>query len=174
MSNKIFLPAVTFVAGLLLLIVWHQFFYTTTQQEILSMQLETRRLREVERELNELKARHENLSDFVAEKDQQLDAARNFFPATLEQEKFIDELYRAADFNKVHLTSVQTSDANSADEIQSQVISVELEGDYISLLNFLRETLDGGRLVSLENFSVEKMSGSVLSCDVSLKIFAAP
>ena len=172
MSNKFFLPAVTFVAGILLLIFLHQFFYTTTQREIFKMQLETRRLHEVERELAELKTRHKNLSEFIAQKDLQLDEALNFLPTTLAQEKFIDELYRAADFNNVRLTSVQAEDAISAEEIQSQVITVALEADYISLLNFLRGILDGARLVNLENFSVESVSNSVLSCRLALKIFA--
>ena len=172
MSNKLFLPAMMFIAGLLLLIAWHQFFYTTTQREVLNMQLEARRLHEVERQLSELKLRHKDLSAFVAQKDSQLDAALNFLPPTLAQEKFIDGLYRAAEFNNVRLTSVQAEDAILAEEIQSQVITVALEADYISLLKFLRETLDGGRLVSLENFSVESAGNAVLSCRLALKIFA--
>ena len=173
MRNKFFLPTITFIAGIILLIIWHQFFYTAIEREILSINLETRRLHELERELNELKERHKDLAEFVAQKDSELDAALNFLPTTLAQEKFIDELYQAADFNKVRLTSVQAEESISAEEIQSQVITVTLESDYISLLNFLRETLDGRRLVSLENFSVESLGNSILSCRLALKIFAS-
>lgn len=171
MRDNFFLPT-TIILCVLIFVGWYQFFYTTTQREILSMELETRRLREVEREILELKARHENLSAFVETKELELDAARNFLPATIAQDKFIDELYRTADFHRVRIISIQTGEVISAENFQAQVVSINLETDYISLLNFIRELLDGGRLISLENFSAESASGKIISCELSFKIFA--
>lgn len=173
MREKFFLPT-TIVACVILTFLWYNFFYAPTQREILSVQLETRRLHEIEREISELKARHENLSAFAAQKEQELDEARNFLPTTPAQDKFIDELYRSAEFCRARLTSVQAGEIVSANEVQTQVVSVKLEADYVSLLNFIRETLDGGRLVSLEKFSVTGAGGSILSCELNFKIFAAP
>lgn len=170
MREKFFLP-VTIAVCALITFAWHQFLYAPTQREILSVQLETRKLRELERELIELKARHEDLSAFAAAKERELDATRNFFPPTLEQDKFIDGLYKAAEFCGARLTSVQTGEI-SAGDVQAQVVTVNVEAQYISLLNFIREVLDGSRLASLENFSVESSGGRILSSTLNFKIFA--
>ncbi len=173
MRDNFFLPT-TIILCVIIFVGWHQFFYTTTQREILNMELETRRLREIEREISELKARHENLSAFVETKEFELDAARNFLPSTIAQDKFIDELYRTAEFRSVRIISIQTGEVISAEKFQSQVITVNVETDYISLLNFIRELLDGSRLINLENFSAESVSGKIISCELSFKIFAEP
>lgn len=169
MREKFFLPT-TLVMCALIFALWYQFFYTATQREILTVELETRRLRELELELIELKARYGNLSALAEIKESELDAARKFLPATLEQDNFIDELYRTAEFSRVSLTSVTAGETNSEQEVQTQIVTVKLEADYISLLNFIREILDGARLVSLENFSVT--GSKILDCELSFKIFA--
>ena len=172
MREKFFLPA-TIAACLLICGGLYLFVYRPAQSEILSMQLETRRLREIERELDELTARHGNLSALAAENERRLDDARNFLPTTLTQEKFIDELYRAADFNRARLTHVQAGEI-SGGEVQSQIVTVNLEGDYVSLLNFIREISDGGRANRLENFFVTATDDGILNCELHFKIFAAP
>ena len=164
MNNKFFLP-ITLLACVIIFVGWWQFIYEPARREIVSMELETRRLREVERELLELKARHENLTAFVEAKELELDAARNFLPATLAQDKFIDD-------HKVQLMAVDTDEVTAEEKFQAQVINVKLEADYISLLNFIREILDGERLVSLERFSAQNAEGRILSCELSFKIFA--
>ena len=171
MRDKFFLPITLLVCGIIFF-CWYNFFYETTQREIASTEMETRRLREVEREILELKARYENLTALVELKEQQLDAARNFLPSTLEQDKFIDVLYRSAELCGVQLMSVQTGEEISAQEVQTQIVTVKLETDYISLLNFIRESLDGGRLVSLEKFSVNSAGDKILLCELNFKIFA--
>lgn len=173
MRDKIFLPATLAICAVLF-VCWHQFFYEATQREIATMELETRRLREIEREIAELKARHGDLAALAETKALQLDEARNFLPPTLAQDEFIDGLYRAAETSQARIISVQAGEENIADKIQSQVVNVKLETDYVSLLNFIRETLDGGRLTSLERISVESAGGKFVSSSVSFKIFAAP
>jgi len=42
------------------------------------------------------------------------------------------------------------------------------------LLNFIRELIDGERLINLENFSAESVRGKIISCELSFKIFAEP
>ena len=137
------------------------------------MELETRRLRDVEREILQLKARHENLSAFVEQKESELDAMKKFLPTTLMQDKFIDELYRAAEVHKAQIISVRADEIISEEKFQSQTVSVKLETDYASLLNFLREISDGERLTRLENFSATSEGDGIISCELSFKIFAA-
>ena len=174
MNKKKFLPLVIFLSAILLSIGWYEFIYQSAQREILNMELETRRLREVEREIFQLKARHENLSALIAAKENELDAARNFLPSTPAQDKFIDELYRAAEVCRAQIVSVQASETISAENFQAQVVSVGLETEYISLLNFIREIIDGGRLVSLERFSLRGADDGIISCELDFKIFAEP
>ncbi|MBQ6004676.1 MAG: hypothetical protein IJL14_00330 [Selenomonadaceae bacterium] len=174
MRDKKFLPAIIFVVGIILLLGFNQFVYEPAQREILNMELETRRLHEVEQEILALKARHKSLAALVEEKELQLDEARNFLPPTISQDKFIDELYRKADSCRVQIISVQAGEVTSAEEIQSQIVRVKAEADYISLMNFIREILDGGRLTSLEKISVSTLEGKFLSCELSFKIFAEP
>ncbi len=61
MLDKKFLSAIIFLLGIILSVGWYQFVYEPARREILNMELETRRLREVEKEISELKARHEDL-----------------------------------------------------------------------------------------------------------------
>ena len=169
MREKFFLPA-TLVVCVIFFIGWYQFFYTATKLEILTTQLETRKLRELEWELEDLKVRHGDLSLLEAMKESELDEARKFLPTTLATDKFIDELYRAAESSRVSLTSVTAGEEISAEEIQAQILTVKAEANYISLMNFLREILDGKRLVGVEKISVS--GANVLSCEMTFKIFA--
>ena len=172
MREKFFLPA-TITACLLICGGLYFFVHQPAQSEISAMQLETRRLKQTVRELDELKTRHGNFSTLVAATERQLDGARNFLPATLMQEKFIDEIYRTADFNRVRIISVQAGEISDG-EIQTQIVAVKLQAEYVELLNFVREIIDGERMVSLENFSVTADDAGILDCDLSFKIFAAP
>ena len=172
MDEKKFLSAIIF-ALILAAVAWHQFLYEPAQRETLSMELEARRLREVEREILELKARHEKFSAFVEAKELELDAAKKFLPTTLSADKFIDELYRAADFYRVRIAAVQVDEKSSAEKIQSQVVSLNVETNYVSLLNFIRAVLDGERLTRLENFSAVSAGNGIISCALSFEIFAA-
>lgn len=173
MDDKRFLPVIVFSVLIIFSFGWHQFIYEPTQREILNMELETRRLREVEREILELKARHENLSAFVEAKELEVDAAKIFLPPTLAQDKFIGALYQAADVNKVRLVSVHMGEIISEEKFQTQAVNLSLETDYISLLNFIREIIDGERLTRLENFSATNASNGIISCELVFKIFAA-
>ena len=173
MHEKIFLPTIILVAGIILTFIWYEFIYTPAQTELLNMEIETRRLREVKQELLDLKARHENLAAFVEEKELQLDAAQIFLPPTLAQDRFIDELYRAAESLDVKIISIRAEEVTSQEKIQAQIVSVNMLADYVSLLNFIREMLDGERLAVLEKVSVESSAGQMLDCHLNFKIFAA-
>ena len=168
MRAKIFLAAVVICA----VVVGGFFLYTAARQEILSMTLETRRLNETARNVLDFKARHENLAALLQLTERELDAAHLRLPRTLEQDKFISELYQAATLNGASLLSVQAGEVVASEQVQSQIVSVNLEASYISLLKFMREVTEGERLVSLEKFSVAKSDGIILSCELSFKIFA--
>lgn len=172
MNEKFFLPA-TLAVCLLTAAAWYQFVYEPARSTILNMELETRRLREVERDIFELKARHGDLTALVEAKALQLDEAQIFLPSTPAQDEFIDALYRAADACQVRIISVRADEVNSSKDIQSLVVNVRAEADYISLLNFIRTTLDGERLTRLKRFSATRTGDNLLQCELSFTIFAA-
>ncbi len=133
------------------------------------MKLETRQLQMQARELENLQARYGNLADYAEKADERLTFAREFLPTNIDDEKFIDSLYQIAAGKKILINSVTVSEI-PGDEIQRHTIRVRLDADYISLLNFIREVLDGGRLVELANFSAE--GSGVLYCELEFDIFA--
>ena len=63
---------------------------------------------------------------FAEEKELELDAARNFLPPTIAQEKFIDELYRAAESHNAKILSIKAGEIISAEKIQDILIQVNL------------------------------------------------
>lgn len=172
MNDKRFLPVIILIAGIVLSFLIYQFVHEPARREILNMEMETRRLHELEKEILALQERHENLAAFVEEKRLEVEAAKKFLPSKLMQDEFIDEIYRAAEFQRARIISVRAGEVNSEEKFQSQVVSVKLESRYISLINFTREILDGERLVRLENFSATKAGRGIVSCELSFKIFA--
>ena len=172
MPDKRFLPLVTLVVCLVCFFALQEFVLEPARRDALNMRLETRRLREVEREVLELKARHGDLTAALAQKERELDAAREFLPVELEQEKFLDALYRAADAWRAQIISVRAGDIEG-DELQSQTVTVKLEAEYVSLLNFVRQIVDGKRFAVLEKASIESTGDKFLSCELTLRIFAA-
>lgn len=172
MPDKRFLPLVTLAVCVLCFFALNEFVFEPARRDILNMQLETRRLREVEREVLALKARHGDLTAAVAQKERELDAAREFLPVELEQDKFIDALYRTAENQRAQIISVQAGDVEG-DELQSQTVTVKLESQYVSLLNFAREIVDGKRFAVLEKASIDGTGDKFLSCELTFRIFAA-
>ncbi len=172
MPDKKFLPLVTLAVCVLCFFALNEFVFEPARRDTLNMQLETRRLREVEREVLSLKARYGDLSAAVAQKERELDAAREYLPVELDQEKFIDALYRTADAHRAQIISVQAGNVEG-DELQSQTVTVKLESQYVPLLNFVREIVDGKRFAVLDKASIESTGDTFLSCELTFRIFAA-
>ena len=142
--------------------------YTPVQAEISTMRLQTRQLQLSARELDSLQTRYGNFADFVAATDERLTLAQEFLPAALDDEKFTARLYQIAENKKFAINSVQLGE-NSGDTL---TVRLRFDADYISLLNFVREVLDGDRLVRLENYSIDS-DGDFLSGELEFVIFAA-
>ena len=120
-----------------------------------------------------MQARHGNFAEFVELTDERLNFAQEYLPAEIDDEKFIAELYEIAENRQMLIYSVQTGEIYN-DEIQRQSIKIRAEADFISLLNFIREILDGARLVSLENFSINSDGETnILDCELEFSIYAA-
>ena len=167
MSNKNFLPPIIFIICATTLFLYWQLIYIPVQAEITKFDAETKKFQAAEKELNYLQTRYKNfeeIAELTAEK----------LPAEMNDEKFIAALYTLATDKNILIKSVQVGEISENDSVQKQSIKIRLDADYISLLNFIREILDGERLASLESYSISSDGESnILNCELEFIIFAA-
>lgn len=174
MNKKNSLPAIILIICAMVAILYRQFVYIPIQKEIADLNFETEKVEAIEKEIATLTARHKNFEEFVASTEEKLLQMQEFLPAEMNAEKFIAELYILAENKKILINSVQAGEIAEKDSVNRQKINIRLESDYISLLNFIREILDGERLASLENFSIaSEGESSILNCELEFMIFAA-
>ena len=153
--------------------------YNAWQSEILQTQLETKKILAEEKILSNFQNSRENLNDFIELNEENIFNIREQIPETSEQEKFTDAIYRVAEKNNISINSLQVEeplevevDKDISANFFRQALRVQLEADYISLLNFLREIEDGERFSVLTKLSVENAEG-ILICEVEFFIFSA-
>lgn len=174
MRGKNFLPITIICGGVVAIFILWQFFYVPIQSEILQMQLETKKILAVEKELKILKSRHEDFAEFVALNGESLSKLEKLLPENSDQEKFSAEIYKLAEKNKIAVTSLQVGETISDNEknLSRQSVKIKLEGKYISILNFIRETEDGERFVKLENISLETAENNLVLSETEFFIFS--
>lgn len=174
MTNKNYFPAAVLIICAIIAILYRQFIYLPLQSEIAALNAETKRIDAILKELEILQTRHPNFEEFVALTEERLAQMQELLPAEMDAEKFVAELYVLAADKKILIDSVRTGEISESDSVQRQTLNIQLEADYISLLNFVREILEGERLASLENFSVSSDGESnILNCNLEIIIFAA-
>ncbi len=179
MSRKNFLIFGT--AGLFLIcaVIFLTSLYQTTRAEILRMQTETQRLELETAELKKYFAKAGNAEKFFELNEENFISVREFLPATFEQEKFTDSIYRAANKNNISISALQIEEPlqlevseNFAGNFFKQSIRVQFAAEYVQLLNFLREVLDGKRFATLGKISISA-EDEILNCDAEFFIYTA-
>ena len=154
-----------------------EFFYQPYKRDILRIQLETRKLEETKKILLEFKNRHKDTDNFFELVEENYNATKNYLPESLMQDIFVDEIYKNAEKNNLRVVSVQADEniteyKNSDQRTQKQKITVKFFADYVSTLNFIRQILDGNRLVNLSSCSIEKVdSAENLRCEINFFIY---
>ena len=179
MKNKNFILSGIFFCGLIIAIFYLHTVYISWQSEILKLQTETKKLRAEEKILSNFSAQNENLDDFINLSEENFLIVREFLPTESEQEKFTDTIYRVAGKNNISVTSLQVAepvavevDKNISGKFFKQSVKIQLESEYIDLLNFLREVSDSQRFTTLANISVENGEEN-LNCEVEFFIYFA-
>ena len=135
-----------------------------------------------ERELKKLVERHKNFPEFVEKSGELLAEEEIFLPTEPESEKFAAEIYRVAELNKVEVSSlragevskVEPKEKNSDDkgELFFQPVKVELSGNYVAILNFIREISDGERFTQLSGISItSNEEENFLKCEAEFLIY---
>ncbi len=150
------------------------------ESEILNMRTEILKNQKTIREIEKFVAVNKNLSESINISAEKLDEARKFMPPSISSDIFLAEIYQIAKNEKVDIISVNVGEIEEIEDIENtkvvgQKISIQIESDYISLTNFVREISDGDRLAVLKSFSIEgnNNSGKILSCRAEFEIFAA-
>ena len=144
------------------------------QAEISRLDAETTQIEIAEREIKNLHERYGDLEKLVESANESLAQMQEYLPAEMQAEKFVAELYALAEDKQILINSVQMGEISEKNSVQSQSVKIKLESDFISLLNFIREILDGTRLVSFENFSIAREDETnILNCELEFVIFSA-
>jgi len=155
-------------------IFYWQVIYLPVQAEISSFNAQTKQIETAEKEIKNLQARYGSLEKLAEVTEERLAQMHEYLPAEMNSEKFAAQLYGAAEDKKILINSVQFGEVSEKNSVQRQTVKIQLEADYISLLNFIREILDGERLASFENFSVARVDESnILNCELEFVIFSA-
>lgn len=174
MKNKKILPSAIFAICATVATFYWQLIYLPVESEISRLNAETKRIETLENELNQLQTRYKNFESLVELTEERLKQMQEYLPAEMNAEKFIAELYNLAEDKKILINSVQAGEMSEKNSVQHQPLKIRLESDYISLLNFIREVLDGERLASFENFSISRDGDSnILNCELEFVIFSA-
>ena len=138
------------------------------------MNAETKQIEATELELKNLQERYGDLKKFFQLTQERLAQMQEYLPAEMQAEKFVAQLYNAAEDKKILINSVQLGEVSEKNSVQTQTVKIQLSSDYISLLNFIREILDGERLTSFESFSIAREGESnILNCELEFLIFSA-
>ena len=177
MNREKFLPIIAILFCCVISILFVNLIYAPLKSETTSKQMQVRRFQAVEKNLDEFKKRHGNLENFFTLTESRLSDAREFLPAESMQDVFVAGLYKIADKNNVVVNSIQIGELQAVEQNSDnnknffrQTVTVKFEADYISTLKFLREILNGNRLTTLENISLES-GKDILSGNMELSIF---
>lgn len=182
MRKKFFVPVATFALILILSFVYKIFVYEPIRAEISGKETETKLLELRERELQKLLERHKNFPEFVEKSGELLAEEEIFLPTEPESEKFAAEIYRVAESNKIEVSSlragevskIEPKEKNSDDkgELFFQPVKVELVGNYVAILNFIREISDGERFTKLSDVSISTDENeNFLKCETEFLIY---
>lgn len=179
MKQKIFFLLGIFIFGAVIAIFFLHSVYISWQGEIFQLQLETKKLQAQEKFLSDFSAQNGSLEDFLNLSEENFLIAREFLPSESEQEKFTNEVYRAAEKNNISVTSLQIGEPEAleankdvAKNFFRQSIKIQFGANFADLLNFVREISDGERFTTLANISVEE-DEEILSCDAEFFIYFA-
>ena len=168
------IAAVLFLAG-----IYFKSLYISLQAESAQVKSELERLKVEEKILQNFLNRQEQVTEFIELSEENFLSAQEFLPTDSEQEKFTETIYSAANKNSVQVISLQIgellpveSPKDFSGEFYKQSVKIQLEAEYVSLLNFIREVLDGERFATFANISLDSEE-NILIGEVEFFIYSA-
>ncbi len=93
-------------------------------------------------------------------------------PETMQQGEFLATLQRTASDNGIHIREIKPGKLEEREGYASLPITLTVQADYFSLLDFLRNLEKLNRFVSMSDFSVTQEKGN-LRCTMKFSIYAS-
>ena len=128
-------------------------------------------LQEEQAALERLQAEHPDVEKYQLEVEMELKHVGELLPDDMQTAIFLQELKAAADRTGMRLCELVPEETEEEKGLLAMPVSVNLQGDYFSLVRFLRALQNGSRLVQIVAMDVSS-KGDILDCRLRFKIFS--
>ena len=139
--------------------------------ELEEQQLQLHRLQEEQAALERLQAEHPDVEKYQMEVEKELKHVGALLPDDMETAVFLQEMKAAADRTGMVLCELAPEEAAEENGLLAMPVRVTLQGDYFSLVRFLRVVQNGSRLMQVAAMDVAS-KGDFLDCRLRFKIFS--
>ena len=169
-----------------------QFIHKSAQQKILQVDLERQKLSKINENILNYSNKYGNLDNYMQKLEERFQLSIVTLPERMQQGEFISFLQKTALENQVNIISLNQSaiqlvndkslDSDSDTKNQAQnnnaklnklPISLKIECQYVSLINFLKTIEASERLMNIQDLSIiSKGNGDWLTCELDIVIFS--
>ncbi len=160
-------------ASCLLLVFWAVMLWQGAGAlgELQEQEVQLHRLQEEQAALERLQAEHPDVEQYQLEVEKELKHVGALLPDDMETAVFLQELKAAADRTGMVLCELAPEEPAEENGLLAMPVRVNLQGDYFSLVRFLRAVQNGSRLMQVAAMDVAS-KGDFLDCRLRLKIFS--
>ena len=160
-------------ASCLLLLLWAVMLWQGAGAlgELEEQELQLHRLQEEQAALERLQAEHPDVEKYQMEVEKELKHVGALLPDDMETAVFLQEMKAAADRTGMVLCELAPEEAAEENGLLAMPVRVTLQGDYFSLVRFLRVVQNGSRLMQVAAMDVAS-KGDFLDCRLQFKIFS--
>ena len=121
--------------------------------------------------LERLQREHPDVEKYQMEIEMEEKRVDALLPDEMQTAVFLQELKAAADRTGMLLCELVPEEAEEENGLLAMPVKVNLQGDYFSLVRFLRSLQNGSRLMQIVAMDVSS-KGDFLACRLRLKIFS--
>ena len=121
--------------------------------------------------LERLQAEHPDVEKYQMEVEKELKHVGALLPDDMETAVFLQEMKTAADRTGMVLCELAPEEAAEENGLLAMPVRVTLQGDYFSLVRFLRVVQNGSRLMQVAARGVAS-KGDFLDCRLRFKMFS--
>ena len=160
-------------ASCLLLLLWAVMLWQGPGAlgELEEQELHLHRLQEEQAARERLQAEHPDVEKYQMEVEKELKHVGALLPDDMETAVFLQEMKAAADRTGMVLCELAPEEAAEENGLLAMPVRVTLQGDYFSLVRFLRVVQNGSRLMQVAAMDVAS-KGDFLDCRLRFKIFS--
>ena len=159
-------------ASCLLLALWAAMMWqgAGVVQELEEQEQSLHQVQEEYAALERLQAEHPDVEKYQMEVEKELKHVGALLPDDMETAVFLQEMKAAADRTGMVLCELAPEEAAEENGLLAMPVRVTLQGDYFSLVRFLRALQNGSRFMQVVAMDVAS-KGDFLDCRLQFKIF---